>query len=205
LNMRENWTQAQAEPEEEQRKVLATGTVLEPLPGTQFLVEPDNWHQVRAYLSGKRQQHYVRILLRTAWMWSYRRTTWSEGELSAATGVSACLPSEQDANLAYQLQRQPSPPSAAGTPAVPEARSRNRSLIPCTGVGGQCGAEAAFPAVQPRDWMRVLPTDEPRDRQSAPRPCVPPKEAGIACGCPVDRGESYAEDCRCRFTSGQAR
>jgi translation initiation factor IF-1 len=97
-------------------KVSATGTVVEALPGTQLVVKLDSGHQVLAYLSGKMRQHYIRILLETARMWSYRRTTWSEGESSTATGVSACLPSERDAKVAcqLQLQRQPSPPSAAG-------------------------------------------------------------------------------------------
>jgi translation initiation factor IF-1 len=45
------------------RKVEATGTVTEALPGTQFRVELDNGHKVLAYPSGKMRKYYIRILL----------------------------------------------------------------------------------------------------------------------------------------------
>jgi translation initiation factor IF-1 len=45
------------------QKIQATGTVVEALPGTQFLVELDNGHEVLAYLSGKMRKNYIRILL----------------------------------------------------------------------------------------------------------------------------------------------
>jgi translation initiation factor IF-1 len=44
-------------------KIQVTGTVIEALPNTQFLVELDNGHEVLAYLSGKMRKNYIRILL----------------------------------------------------------------------------------------------------------------------------------------------
>ncbi len=44
-------------------KILAEGTVIEALPGTQFRVQLDNEHEVLAYLSGKMRKYYIRILL----------------------------------------------------------------------------------------------------------------------------------------------
>ena len=38
------------------------GTVLEPLPNTQFQVELDNGHVVHAHISGKMRKNYIRIL-----------------------------------------------------------------------------------------------------------------------------------------------
>jgi translation initiation factor IF-1 len=45
------------------KKIEVTGTVVEALPGAQFLVELDNGHEVLAYLSGKMRKNYIRILL----------------------------------------------------------------------------------------------------------------------------------------------
>ena len=47
----------------EDGKILAEGTVVEALPGTQFKVRLDNGHEVLAYLSGKMRKYYIRILL----------------------------------------------------------------------------------------------------------------------------------------------
>jgi translation initiation factor IF-1 len=44
-------------------KIQVTGTVIEALPSTQFLVDLDNGHEVLAYLSGKMRKNYIRILL----------------------------------------------------------------------------------------------------------------------------------------------
>jgi translation initiation factor IF-1 len=44
-------------------KLLADGTVVEALPGTQFLVELDSGHRVLAYLAGKMRKYYIRVLL----------------------------------------------------------------------------------------------------------------------------------------------
>ncbi|MCJ7702356.1 MAG: translation initiation factor IF-1 [Anaerolineales bacterium] len=44
-------------------KIKADGTVIEALPGTQFIVELDNNHQVLAYLCGKMRKYYIRVLL----------------------------------------------------------------------------------------------------------------------------------------------
>lgn len=38
------------------------GIVVEALPNTTFLVELDNGHRIRAYLSGKMRKYYIRIL-----------------------------------------------------------------------------------------------------------------------------------------------
>lgn len=44
-------------------KIKADGTVIEALPGTQFIVELDNNHQILAYLCGKMRKYYIRVLL----------------------------------------------------------------------------------------------------------------------------------------------
>jgi translation initiation factor IF-1 len=44
-------------------KLQAEGTVIEALPGTQFIVELENKHQILAYLSGKMRKYYIRVLL----------------------------------------------------------------------------------------------------------------------------------------------
>jgi len=38
------------------------GTVSEVLPNATFRVEPENGHEVLAYLSGKMRKHYIRVL-----------------------------------------------------------------------------------------------------------------------------------------------
>ncbi|MEN6480480.1 MAG: translation initiation factor IF-1 [Anaerolineales bacterium] len=45
-----------------QEKIAVEGTVVEPLPNTQFRVELDNGHEVLAYISGKMRKYYIRIL-----------------------------------------------------------------------------------------------------------------------------------------------
>jgi translation initiation factor IF-1 len=44
-------------------KIQAEGTVIEALPGTQFIVALDNGHEILAYLSGKMRKYYIRVLL----------------------------------------------------------------------------------------------------------------------------------------------
>ncbi len=44
-------------------KIQSEGTVIEALPGTQFIVELDNGHQILAYLAGKMRKYYIRVLL----------------------------------------------------------------------------------------------------------------------------------------------
>lgn len=46
-----------------EEKIQAEGTVIEALPGTQFIVELENGHKILAYLSGKIRKYYIRILL----------------------------------------------------------------------------------------------------------------------------------------------
>ncbi len=46
-----------------EEKIFAEGTVVEALPGTQFIVELDNGHQILAYLAGKMRKYYIRVLL----------------------------------------------------------------------------------------------------------------------------------------------
>ena len=46
-----------------EEKIKLEGTVIEALPGTQFMVELENGHEVLAYLSGKMRKYYIRILL----------------------------------------------------------------------------------------------------------------------------------------------
>lgn len=62
------------------------GSVVEALPNAMFRVELSNGHKVLAHISGKMRQHYIRILPRTAWWWSCRRTT-SPG-VGSSTGTS---------------------------------------------------------------------------------------------------------------------
>ena len=46
-----------------EKKLQAEGIVVEALPGTQFIVELENGHQILAYLSGKMRKYYIRVLL----------------------------------------------------------------------------------------------------------------------------------------------
>jgi translation initiation factor IF-1 len=46
-----------------ERKIEAEGTIVKALPGTQFMVELDNGHEILAYLSGKMRKYYIRVLL----------------------------------------------------------------------------------------------------------------------------------------------
>ena len=47
----------------EEDKIQVEGTIIEALPGTQFLVRLENGHNVLAYLSGRMRKYYIRILL----------------------------------------------------------------------------------------------------------------------------------------------
>jgi len=87
-------------------KVLATGTVVEALPGTRFLVELDSGHQVLPYLSGKMRQHYIRILLGDRVDVELSQPTWSEGESCTGTSASRFRPShvERSSNLYEEVQ-----------------------------------------------------------------------------------------------------
>ncbi|MBJ7482879.1 MAG: translation initiation factor IF-1, partial [Chloroflexi bacterium] len=38
------------------------GTVVEPLPNTSFVIELENGHRIRAYISGKLRTNFIRIL-----------------------------------------------------------------------------------------------------------------------------------------------
>jgi len=44
-------------------KIQAEGTVIEALPGTQFIIALENGHKILAYLSGKMRKYYIRVLL----------------------------------------------------------------------------------------------------------------------------------------------
>ena len=46
-----------------EEKIQAEGTVIEAVPGTQFIVELENGHKILAYLSGKMRKYYIRVLL----------------------------------------------------------------------------------------------------------------------------------------------
>ena len=46
-----------------EEKVRMEGTIVKALPGTQFLVELDNEHEILAYLAGKMRKYYIRVLL----------------------------------------------------------------------------------------------------------------------------------------------
>jgi translation initiation factor IF-1 len=39
-----------------------TGTIIETLPGTQFVVELENGHRIIAHVAGKMRKHYIRIV-----------------------------------------------------------------------------------------------------------------------------------------------
>ena len=44
-------------------KVRMEGTITQALPGTQFIVELENGHEILAYLAGKMRKYYIRVLL----------------------------------------------------------------------------------------------------------------------------------------------
>lgn len=44
-------------------KMRMEGTIVKALPGTQFLVELENGHEILAYLAGKMRKYYIRVLL----------------------------------------------------------------------------------------------------------------------------------------------
>ena len=46
-----------------EEKLRMEGTITKALPGTQFLVELDNEHEILAYLAGKMRKYYIRVLL----------------------------------------------------------------------------------------------------------------------------------------------
>jgi translation initiation factor IF-1 len=46
-----------------EEKIQAEGTVIEAVPGTQFIVELENGYKILAYLSGKMRKYYIRVLL----------------------------------------------------------------------------------------------------------------------------------------------
>ena len=39
------------------------GTIVKALPGTQFIVELENGHEILTYLAGKMRKYYIRVLL----------------------------------------------------------------------------------------------------------------------------------------------
>ncbi len=45
-----------------QDKLEMEGKIVEALPNTQFLVELENGHKIRAHVSGKIRMYYIRIL-----------------------------------------------------------------------------------------------------------------------------------------------
>ena len=46
-----------------EEKLRMEGTITKSLPGTQFLVELENGHEILAYLAGKMRKYYIRVLL----------------------------------------------------------------------------------------------------------------------------------------------
>ena len=46
-----------------EEKLRMEGTIIKALPGTQFLVELENGHEILAYLAGKMRKYYIRVLL----------------------------------------------------------------------------------------------------------------------------------------------
>ena len=46
----------------EKEVIELTGTVVEALPGTQFLVELENGHQIIAHVAGKMRKNYIRLV-----------------------------------------------------------------------------------------------------------------------------------------------
>jgi len=46
-----------------EEKVRMEGVIVKALPGTQFLVELENGHEILAYLAGKMRKYYIRVLL----------------------------------------------------------------------------------------------------------------------------------------------
>ena len=46
-----------------EEKLRMEGKIVKALPGTQFLVELENGHEILAYLAGKMRKYYIRVLL----------------------------------------------------------------------------------------------------------------------------------------------
>ena len=46
-----------------EEKVRMEGVIVKDVPGTQFLVELENGHEILAYLAGKMRKYYIRVLL----------------------------------------------------------------------------------------------------------------------------------------------
>jgi len=46
-----------------EEKLRMEGKIVKALPGTQFLVELENGHEILAYLAGKMHKYYIRVLL----------------------------------------------------------------------------------------------------------------------------------------------
>ncbi len=46
-----------------EEKLRMEGKITKALPGTQFIVELDNGHEILAYLAGKMRKYYIRVLL----------------------------------------------------------------------------------------------------------------------------------------------
>ena len=46
-----------------EEKARMEGVIVKALPGTQFLVELENGHEILAYLAGKMRKYYIRVLL----------------------------------------------------------------------------------------------------------------------------------------------
>ncbi len=45
-----------------EEKIEMEGKIVEALPNTEFLVELDNGHRIKAHVSGKIRMYYIRIL-----------------------------------------------------------------------------------------------------------------------------------------------
>ncbi len=45
-----------------EEKIEMEGKIVEALPNTEFLVELDNGHKIKAHVSGKIRMYYIRIL-----------------------------------------------------------------------------------------------------------------------------------------------
>ncbi len=45
-----------------EEKIEMEGKIVEALPNTEFLVELENGHQIKAHVSGKIRMYYIRIL-----------------------------------------------------------------------------------------------------------------------------------------------
>ncbi len=91
-----------------EEKMRLEGTITKSLPGTQFLVELENGHEILAYLAGKMRKYYIRVLLGD-------RVTVEMSTYDLSRG-----------RIVYRHKKgQAPPPSLSPTPSVPTEEEKS--------------------------------------------------------------------------------